>query len=255
MASATTYLTPIPPQTCHIITGPPSAGKTKILQRIRERTNSVAIGTIDESATAVIKYYQGQGVEKPWELKDFQHLIAMDQEEKLESAKKLPVQEIFTDRCYLDTTIYSGHRNEAPTPFMIKKAQTVIDSRFFAKRAFFIEDLGTFKKTVVRHEDKKEAEEIGRRLLQDYTNLGFEMVMVPPGKSEDENENIDERVQFIFKHMRKEGYKIDLQTTSRSPRLCGKNKGRVRINRMNRMSGKLQKTFNLKPAVAMVQIR
>ena len=85
----------------YAIIGGPSAGKTSIINELKENGQH----TIEESATAIIKESLKKGIKTPWEKVGFQSDI-FNLKLKLETKAHDLNKDVFVDRGLLDNLVY-----------------------------------------------------------------------------------------------------------------------------------------------------
>lgn len=163
-----------------VLTGGPGSGKTSILIALENRGEHV----IREVANDWIVYRQACGIKYPWQEEDFQLNIMRLQhlrEQRIETKNF----RIFLDRGCIDGLAY-----EVPGSNKYKKiAQTAANLHYDV--IFLIEQLNITKKTAVRRENKKEAQQLSDKIKRLYQQAGYNPILVPNGP-------LEERVEFIL---------------------------------------------------------
>jgi len=163
----------------YILTGPPGSGKSSILLELEARGEYI----IREAAEDVIKRCQSKGIEKPWELPDFQRDILKLQ---LQREERIPknLERVFIDRGILDGLAYIK-----PGTDTYKEIQK---QAIAYAGVFFIELLGEVQKTKVRREDDIAAYELGEKLKEIYLMAGYKIPIIQPN-------SVDERANLILR--------------------------------------------------------
>ena len=162
----------------YILTGAPGSGKSSILLDLESRGEHI----IREAAEDVIKLYQARGIEKPWEMPNFQKRIT-DLQIQRESRIPNDIRRVFIDRGIPDGLAYTRKESDIYKEIMknIRPYEGV----------FLINMIGNPEKTKVRIEDYEEALEIERKINEVYLFLGYEIPKIPA-------DSIEERTNIIL---------------------------------------------------------
>ncbi|GAA2638661.1 AAA family ATPase [Paractinoplanes durhamensis] len=169
----------------YILTGAPGAGKTTILEALRDRGNAV----VEEAATEVIA--RGQ----PPDDGDFLAAIALLQRERqlLPAPPGAGVQ-VF-DRspiCTLALAHYIGH---PVPPVLADEVERVVSAGIYHSRVFFVHLLGFITPTAARRITLEQSIRFERFHVDAYRKLGFELIEVPVAP-------LVERVRLVDRHLR-----------------------------------------------------
>lgn len=154
----------------YILTGGPGSGKSSVLLELERRGEYI----IREAAEDVIKLAQSKGVEKPWELANFQRDILNIQIQR-ERAIPQDIRRVFIDRGIPDGLAYTKQGTDI---YKEIKSQCPRYSGIF-----LIENLGGTEQNKVRREDNGEALELELILGEIYTINpvgGYKVVHIPP---------------------------------------------------------------------------
>jgi len=167
----------------HIITGPPSSGKSTVINELSNR----GYNSHKEVARIIIKENQINGVNHfPWKN------MAMFSEQVFnritENLKSLNGEFCFFDRSIIDLIAYL----ELNDIYDNEKYKNEILTSGYQKNVFYLpfwEKI--YLHDLERKESKEEAINIGKQLKKVYSELGFNLIEVPYG-------NLNERVDFIL---------------------------------------------------------
>ncbi len=159
-----------------ILTGAPGAGKTTILESIKQAGYEV----VAEAATDIIAMQQAKGIEQPWIEPEFIRDIFQLQQTRIDqqSLSKFTLQ--FHDRSLIDTYVlatYLGH--PLPTE-LLASIQSSIKNEVFQSPVFFIESLGFIEATAARQISLGAAREFGDLHQKIYQSFGFTCLRIPP---------------------------------------------------------------------------
>ena len=165
----------------HVITGGPSSGITSTVQHL----SYLGYNTIPEAARIYIEGERSKGRTTEEIRSDegaFQKILL---DIKLNREAITPIEQLtFLERGIPDSTAYY-RRNKIPADEPISHSRTRI-----YREIFWLEQL-PFVKDGIRTEDEVRAREIGRLLQEAYSELGYNVVIVP-------RMSIDERAKFIL---------------------------------------------------------
>ncbi len=161
----------------YILTGAPGSGKSSILLELERRGEHI----IREAAEDVIKRYQAKGIEKPWELPNFQGEI-LDLQIQRENRIPQEAKRVFIDRGIYDGLAYLKEGSE-----IYKKIKE--DGRNYSK-IFFIGRLQKTETNKTRREDDLEAALLENKLQETYLQQGYELFKIPQLQLEERAELI-----------------------------------------------------------------
>jgi len=167
----------------YAIIGGPSAGKTSIINELKENGQH----TIEESATAIIKESLKKGIKTPWEKVGFQSDI-FNLKLKLETKAHDLNKDVFVDRGLLDNLVYldlGGKKNSKEYKDIQGKITSLdIASRY--KAIFYVEPhTGSefkCKTSEIRRESTEEAIAIGRA-IKDIYSKHYNLIIIPGNMS------------------------------------------------------------------------
>ncbi len=166
----------------YILTGGPGSGKSSTLLELEARGEFI----IREAAEDVIKRYQAHGVQRPWELYDFQGKILYLQ---IQREARIPenVDIAFIDRGIPDGLAYA----EVGTAIYkeIQQRTKPYDG------IFLIENLGQTETNEVRRESQVEALKLERKIYKVYKDLGYQVQIIPPA-------SVKERAHTILEYIK-----------------------------------------------------
>lgn len=150
----------------YILTGAPGSGKSSIILALE----MLGEHTIREAAEDVIKYFQAQGIQKPWELPNFQNDMLNLQIQREQRIKE-GIERVFIDRGIPDGLAYTFPGTE-----ISRRIQQ--ETRRYDK-VFLIENLGRTETNAIRRENHEEALRIELKIEEVYTTLGYKIIRVP----------------------------------------------------------------------------
>jgi predicted ATPase len=154
----------------YVLTGAPGAGKTTLIDALRERGHAV----VAEAATDLIARRQAAGFKDPWEQEAFLTEICELQQSRERAATG---DVIFFDRSPLCTLALARHmRLPVPAALQAAVAEAV---RTYQLQAFLVRPLGFVVKTAARritYPDSLRFAAIHERV---YTEHGFTLLDVP----------------------------------------------------------------------------
>ena len=168
-----------------VVTGGPGSGKTCIILALERLGEHI----VREAATDHIMYMQAQGIACPWEHDDFQIQIAQLQ--------KFHESRIHSDaqRIFLDRGCHDGLAYLEPNSTNYKKVEQISQTSHY-DLVFVVEPLDFTEKTVVRRENREEAEALAKKFVTIYRQAGFEPIMIKPGP-------LVQRVDAVMKEVKK----------------------------------------------------
>jgi len=172
-----------------VITGSPGCGKSSIIRGLEISYNK---NVIREAAEDFILYQKALGIVNPRLAPDFQSSIL---ELLIKRESKIPVDcnEVFLDRGVPDVFGYLPVGSELYDKSLelatlqrrnvntLKRPHDYDTNPLYTPytKVFVVTSLGIIENTDVRCEDHINALEIGKLIFEAYTNLGYEVVMIP----------------------------------------------------------------------------
>ena len=165
----------------YVLTGAPGAGKTTLIEALRERGHAV----VAEAATDVIARGQANGRAQPWRDPGFLAEITDLQQQRERAATG---EVIFFDRspvCTLALAHYSG----LPVPPALRAAVDRAPG-FYQRQALLVRPLGFVVRTAARRISYADSLRFAAIHEQVYAACGFTLVEVP-------NEPVADRVARI----------------------------------------------------------
>lgn len=109
-------------------------------------------------------------------------------QKKVEIAK---LQRVFFDRSPIDTLTYCLFLKNEPTQKLVNSVQKIIDTEFYSKIVFLIENLGFCDQTKTRCENQEESLLIQKNIQESYEKLGFKVISIP-------QDSVENRAQLIL---------------------------------------------------------
>lgn len=157
----------------YVLTGAPGSGKSSILLELERRGEYI----VREAAEDVIKLEQAEGIEKPWELPDFQRKILHLQVQREERIPR-DIKRVFIDRGILDGLAYTETGSEI-------NREIQREARAY-RGVFLIENLGKTERTEIRREDYTTALELEKKLAYIYGEVaGYKIRRISPAPVEE----------------------------------------------------------------------
>ena len=151
----------------YILTGGPGSGKSSTLLELEQRGEYI----IREAAEDVIKLERKKGIERPWEMPDFQRKVLNLQIQR-ESTIPQSIERIFIDRGIPDGLAYT--KPETPLYREIKRASPIYEG------VFIIQNIGKVENNGIRHENQDDALELEYKLKEVYLAQGYKIPTIPP---------------------------------------------------------------------------
>lgn len=156
----------------YILTGAPGAGKTALIRHLQSLGHEI----VAEAATDVIALAHAQGIERPWErpefIADIARLQAYRESAPMRSSRRFADRSLF---CTLALAEWLGH----PVPRELQdEAHRLVADGWFARRVFFVEQLGFIENTEARRISFADATRFGAVHEAVYRRYGFEIEMV-----------------------------------------------------------------------------
>jgi len=161
----------------YVLTGAPGAGKTAIVRQLEVDGYRV----VAEAATDVIALEQALGRPEPHAHPGFIDKIVELQRLRQAAADSPDGDVVFFDRSPVCTLALSRYLGCAESAQLAKEVDRVLRAGVYARTVFFVESLGFVTPTDARRislADSLLFADVHRRT---YTELGFELVDVPPG--------------------------------------------------------------------------
>ncbi len=170
-----------------ILTGAPGAGKTAILRALE----LMGFGVVEEAATDVIALERARGVAEPW--RDVSFLDAIVDLQTMRRVRTANIEEAiqFHDRSAVCTLALARYLGFAVTARLAEELRRIEDEHPFARRVFFVENLGFVAPTEARRISFEEALRFEQIHEVTYRELGYELVRVKPGSIEERLKEIE----------------------------------------------------------------
>ncbi len=156
--------------TRHILTGAPGSGKTVLLRGLER----AGLAVVEEAATDVIAWSQANGGDAPWERPDFTDAILELQQQR---AARAPAGLVVFDRSPVCTLALARFLDREPSAALLSAAEV---ARNDYHHVFFVEGLPTIVNTAARRITLEDALRFGALHREVYTDLGFDLIDVPP---------------------------------------------------------------------------
>jgi predicted ATPase len=173
-----------------ILTGTPGSGKTAILRQLELDGYSV----VEEAATDVIALEQAKGIAEPWLNPAFLNQIAALQCQR-QLQTPCPQDQIqFHDRSIICTAASAEYLGYDPSPFLSQEIARVQSENIFARRVFFLRNLGFIQATEARRISFEEALRFEQIHEETYRRHGFDLIFIKPG-------NLADRVNAILRNI------------------------------------------------------
>jgi predicted ATPase len=169
-----------------ILTGAPGAGKTEIIRRLALD----GFGVVEEAATDIHALQQARGIAEPSRHPSFIDAIVELQRRRQLRASHEMAEVQFHDRSVICTAALAVYLGYPFSDALSRELQRVEAEALFQKRVFFIQNLGFITPTEVRRINFEDALRFERIHHEIYTNFGFELVPIAPGKVLDRAEAI-----------------------------------------------------------------
>lgn len=159
----------------YILTGTPGCGKTSILRDLELRGYFV----VEEAATDIIAIRQVQGIQAPWEHKNFIDDIIHLQKQREMQVAKIHTALQFYDRSPICTYALAIYLNFKPSITLEKEMERLLKNHVYEKRVFFIENLGFLRATDARKISYEESLVFEKIHEETYAKFGFECIKIP----------------------------------------------------------------------------
>ena len=197
----------------YVLTGAPGAGKTSVLDALRERGFPV----VAEAATDVISDQEARGIAEPWQQDDFVDRIVALQRDRLRPAPlgargaaraqaaemhpaeshpaeshpaELPATAVLHDRSVLCTLALARFQERPETPLLAAEVARVVAAGVYERAVFFIRPLGFIVPTAARRISYRESLDFERLHEAAYLEHGFQLIEVGAA-------SVAERAAFI----------------------------------------------------------
>jgi len=164
----------------YIITGAPGAGKTTILETLRERGHAV----VGEAATDVIA--RDGTSDDP----GFVDAVLRLQRERQRAAVPAGTAVQFFDRSPVCTLALAHYIGRPVSPALAREVERVVAAGFYRPRVFFVRLLGFITPTAARRITLEQSIRFEGFHERAYREHGFELVDVPAGP-------VAERVRLV----------------------------------------------------------
>lgn len=166
----------------YIITGPPGAGKTTLIEALRNKDYSVMP---EVSRDVILRQHELGGDGCPWkDVVTYASLVYHKTQERLEKYSNA----LFVDRSLVDTMAYLEFYNKNQT----KELKEFSYHKHYNTIVFFAPSWGEIYKTdSERPQQFKELNGLGELLWDTYQSLGFTCVLLP-------KKDVATRVKFVL---------------------------------------------------------
>ena len=170
-----------------VLTGPPGAGKTSVIEKLAEKGHSI----VPEPARTLIENYQANSPELLPNISKENRKLFQLAIEATTINDFIKNSHAFFDRSILDEI---GYRNRYSVPISIELDEAVRKHRYDSIFIFpFWEEI--YKNDLVRRETAEEAKLVSEFIHQAYVSYGYTPIIVP--KME-----VDRRVKFILENIK-----------------------------------------------------
>lgn len=159
-----------------ILTGAPGAGKTVLLEALRDRGYQV----IGEAATDVIAEFQARGVDEPWRDDGFLDEIALLQRRRQQEAAAVDGIQVY-DRSPVCTLALAHQLGRPVPPVLAGELDRIARERVYQPRVFHVRLLGFVTPTAARRITFEDAVRFARLHEEAYRASGYKLIDVPPG--------------------------------------------------------------------------
>ncbi len=170
----------------HIITGAPGAGKTTILNALRDRGHPV----VREAVTDLITREQRTGRAEPWTGPGFIDAIV-----RLQRRRQQRTPEAIFDRSPVCTLALARYLDVPVTPTLTDELDRIAAGRLYDTRVFFVRLPGFMTNTAVRRITLEQAERFEIVHERAYREYGYELIEVPPGPLADRTGTVEHHLR------------------------------------------------------------
>jgi predicted ATPase len=172
-----------------VITGPPSAGKTTIIEALAARGHGVVQETARTHITGLGHAPAEIAADRVLQAR-IQHGIARRQR-RIEQTLD-PAEPLFLDRALPDSIAYFEQ-------LALETADLFASARWRYRRVFYLEGL-PLEADGLRFEDARNARAVGEAILGAYRRLGYQPVHVPAFAQYDLSGAVAKRLSVILAH-------------------------------------------------------
>lgn len=166
----------------YVLTGGPATGKTTTAQALMEKGFPI----VPEAARFVIEQEQSRGGDVlPWKNFEMFQIVVTRKQVELEASIK-DAQVVFLDRGVVDNVAYCKFRG-IDTPAEI--LETARLNKYHG--VFLLDMLPIYEKDSARKEDPVTAAKIHESIKSAYSELGYDVIQVPPL-------SVRERIELIL---------------------------------------------------------
>lgn len=160
----------------YVLTGAPGAGKTSVLEALREQGFPV----VAEAATDVISRQQARGIAEPWQQDDFIDRVVALQRDRLAPAPGAAGQQAaeLHDRSVLCTLALARFLRCPETPLLTAEVARVVAAGVYLPAVFLIRPLGFIVPTAARRISYRESLDFERLHEAAYLEHGFQLIEV-----------------------------------------------------------------------------
>jgi len=176
------------PTNWFVITGPPSAGKTSVIEALRQRGHPVVAETARQYIASLGRS-PSEIAADPALQRRIQHEISALQAQAED--RLAPAETVFLDRALPDSMAYFRQLS-LPTDELVQRS-----TRFRYRQIFFLEGL-PFANDGLRFERVEEAMQLADHIISAYVELGYAPIRVPVFDQLEPAASVAERVTHIL---------------------------------------------------------
>lgn len=176
----------------YILTGTPGSGKTSLIRALEINNFNI----VDEAATDVISYKQGQGNAEPWQKIDFIDDIIKLQKHRQINASNNHLNLYFYDRSPICTYALAIYLNFKPTKDLINEIERIQENNIYQQKVFFIDNLGFIQNTDARKINFQDALEFEQVHIDTYNKFGYQLIHIPTNSITERMNSILEQVNM-----------------------------------------------------------
>lgn len=173
-----------------VITGPPSAGKTSVLDALAARGHRIVGETARAHIETLSKSPAEIAVDAALQV-EIQHAI-VSRQHAVENGLH-PAHTLFLDRALPDSLAYF-RRLKLPETDLIRRATT-----YRYRHVFYLEGL-PLARDGLRFEDDGEARALGEQIIAAYVSIGYAPIRVPAFAELPLAQSIARRMTFVLAH-------------------------------------------------------